>query len=614
MAKSNLKVVNKNFNENKPLRVAVYTRVSTNDQYINGVGIEAQFKEIKRDLEVYHEKYTFNEKKNYYKEGGQSGADEHRPELDRMIRDIDNGEIDIIIVYKIDRLFRKLLYLLQFIEGISKKGVFIKSINDKIDTTDNMGMVMLQFMGIIGDIERDNIRIRTIDGKKTKAEMGYYVGGGKTPFGYDLHDTPGGKKLKINDDEAKIVRRIFDMYVNQKNTLGEMARILTMEGIPTRDDRLKEKVRKENLNKDKHKEKYIDEHSENDRSLTHSKGTKKNNDGFWYSSSIRKILNREIYTGVYYYGMTTKEWDEENNKTVYIKNPKDIWIPFECPDILNDKSLYEEAQKLLEKNKILKPKSPYLFTGLIKCGECHKNYNGYKSSKGSLHYRCKGGMSGTPLKNRCKNSEISEDILFKYCWGELERNLSNPDNFKAIAFDKKKNKEIISKNNKRISEIASLINSKRNTLVNAIKNEAYAKDDFKRKVYSDMIVDLEKEISKLEVEDKNLRREISIINSNERKKDDIANFNEEHQKAIEGLTDKRKKQLIVKYIDEITKNVGKIKIRFNILDDLKGKDWRDGEEGEDKKLKSEHDFFDKNTLSIGDKEFKIKDILGKKFR
>jgi len=63
-----------------------------------------------------------------------------------MIRDIENGEIDIILVYKIDRLYRKLLYLLQFIETISKSGVFVKSIEDNIDTSDKMGMFMLQFM------------------------------------------------------------------------------------------------------------------------------------------------------------------------------------------------------------------------------------------------------------------------------------------------------------------------------------------------------------------------------------------------------------------------------------------------------------------------------------
>lgn len=609
MTKHNYKIVNKNFNEWKPLRVAVYTRVSTNDQYINWVWIESQFKEIKNELIARKDKYHFDDKKHYYKEWWQSGADEHRPELDKMVRDIENGEIDIVIVYKIDRLFRKLLYLLQFIEWISDKWVFLKSINDNVDTTDSMWLVMLQFMWIIWDIERDNIRIRTIDWKKTKAEMWYYVWWWKTPFWYDIHDTPWWKKLKINNDEAKIIRRIFDMYVNKKYTLWEITRTLTMEWIQTRDDRLKEKVQKENLDKDKHKEKYVSEY--NDRVLVHSKWTKKENDWFWYASSVRKILNKEIYTWIYYYWMTTKERNATTNKFKIIQKPRDTWIPFDCPIILEDTSLYDEAQKLLEKNKTVKTKSPYLFKSLIKCWKCWKNYNWYKSSKWTFHYRCKWWMSWNTLKVRCKNSEISEDLLFKYCWTELERNLSNPDNFKAIAFDKKKNKETIAKNNRRISEISSLLKSKRNTLINAIKNELNTNDDFKKKVYWDMIIEIEKEISKLELEDKDLRREISIINSNERKKDDIKNFNEEHQKAIDGLTDERKKQLIVKYIEEITKNIWKIKIRFNILDDLKWKDWREWEDGENKKLKSEQDFFEKNTISMRDSQKIIRNMWKK---
>lgn len=587
-------IVNKNFNDNKKLRVAVYTRVSTNDQYINWVWIDAQFSAIKKELNLNKDKYTFSKKKNYYEDWWKSWADEHRPELDRMIRDIDNWEIDIIIVYKIDRLFRKLLYLLQFIDSISLKWVFLKSINDKIDTSDKMWMFMLQFMWIIWDIERDNIRIRTIDWKKAKASKWYYVWWWKTPFWYDLHNTPWWKKLVINHNEAKVVNKIFNLYVNKNYTLWDIAKTLTMEGVPTRDDRLKLEVEKDNLNKENHNKKY------NENQVSLKKWTKKENDGKWYSSSIRKILRKEIYIWKYYYWITTKIWDKEKQKFIIVENEKENLIEFKSPTILKDISLYNEAQKILDKNIVKKTKSPYLFSWLIKCWVCWYSYNWYKSSKWTLHYRCKWWTTSSNLKVKCKNSEVSEDILFKYCWWELERNLSNPDNFKKVVFNEEKNKEIISNINKRITEISSLLKSKRNTLENAIINELEATNNLKKQIYSKKITEYEKEISKLEIEDKELRREISIIKSNEKKKDDIKKFNMEHQKAIESLTNDRKKELIKKYINTITKNLWKLRIRFNILDEFNWKDWREGWKWDNKKLKSHFDLFDVNTININD--------------
>ncbi len=606
MTKYNYKITNKNFNEDKPLRVAVYTRVSTTDQYVNWVWIDSQKKDIEYLIKGNKDKYTYSKNKHYYEDWGKSWADEHRPALDKMIRDIENWEIDIVIVYKIDRLFRKLLYLLQFIDNISKKWVFLKSVKDNIDTTDGMWMVMLQFMWIIWDIERDNIRIRTIDWKKTKASQWYYVWWWKTPFWYDLHDTPWWKKLIVNSDEAKIVNRIFDMYVNQKYTLWDISRTLTMEWIPTRDDRLIEDVYKENINKDKHKEKYKNEYwNIDDKNLLHKKWSKKVNDWKWYSSSIRKILKREIYTWKYYYGMTTKEWDEDKNIFHIVEKPKESWIEFDSPVILKDTSLFYDAKKLLSQNKVMKRKSPYLFSWLVTCWLCWYKYNWYKSSKGTFNYRCKWWMSWSNLKVRCRNAQISEAILYKYCWLELERNLSNPDNFKAIVFNEKKNKEIVSTLNKRISEIQKLLKFKRNTLENAIISELEATNEMKKNVYKMKIIDYEKEISKLEIEDKEKRREISIIKSNEKKRNDIKNFNEIHQNAVKNLDDEKKKDLIKKYIKIVTINPWKIIIRFNILDELEGKDWRDGEDWESKKLKWKNDFFNKYLINMRDWNYKL---------
>lgn len=611
MAKSvyDYEVNNKNYNENNKLRVAVYTRVSTNDQFMNWAWIEAQKAEIKKLIKANKDKYDFKEKKNYYEDWGQSWALEHRPELDRLIDDIANWEIDIIIVYKIDRLFRKLLLLLQFIDEISKSGVFIKSIHDNIDTSDKMWMVMLQFMWIIWDIERDNIRLRTIDWNITKARQWFYVWWWKTPFGYDLHPSIWWKKLKVNTDEAKVVNRIFDMYVNKGNTLWEIASILKSEWIPTRDDRLKEEVKKENADKDKYREKHSDIYDNDDEDenyefeLNYKKWTKKENDWKWYASSIRKILRNKMYIWFYEYWKTTKEWNKDTMSYDIVPNLEDNIVRFKCDDILKDASLFDEAQKILDRNLKAKPKSKYLFSWLMKCWLCWYSYNWYKSSKWTLHYRCKWGMSSSNLDVKCKNSEISEDLLFKYCWSELDKNLSDPEKFKAVVFDEEKNKELVADLNRRISKINTLIVKKKNNLENAIEMSLETTWDTKQ-IYLRKRDEYQEEITKLELESKDLRREISIIKSNEKKRDDIKNFYKEHEEAVKNLTDERKRQLIKKYISSILKNPWKLKMRFNIIDDLELEEW---ETEEDKSLKTSHDFFDKRSINIRDTILSFKD-------
>lgn len=595
------KIQNENKDSWKKLRVAVYTRVSTNDQYLNWVWLESQYGEIKRILKLKKDDYFFNEKKNYYEEKWESWADEHRPELDRMVSDIEKWEIDIIFVYKIDRLFRKLLYLLQFIEKISKRWVFLNSINDNIDTSDSRWMVMLQFMWIIWDIERDNIRLRTIDWKVTKARKWYYVWWWKTPFGYDLHSTPWWKKLKINNDEAKIVNRIYDMYINDDLSLWEIARRLTIEWIPTRDDRLKIRIEKDNSNIDKYKDKYKEENNGLEIDISHKKWTKKENDWMWHWSSIRKILSRSIYTWVYYYWATTKEWDEKQGKNIIVETPVNSRVEFECPEILKDTSLFDQAIRKIEKNKTMKKNTNYIFSWLIKCWLCHYWYNWYKTSNWTLWYRCKWWTSSWNLKHKCKNSELSEIKLYEYCWSELDRNLSNPDNFKSIVFNEAKNKEIIAEKNRRISELQKNIKLKETSLENAIIKELEATTNSRRIIYKRSIDAYEKQITEFELEENKLKKEISIIKSNERRIDDIKSFNSEHEKAVEWLTEHRKIELIKKYVEQIIRKPWKIVISFNIFDNLDWKDWREWEDSESVKTKTSMDFFDRRTLSLGDK-------------
>ena len=598
MNRKDYTINNKNLNSWKKLRVAIYTRVSTNDQFINWVWMESQFEEVMKEIKLNPEKYSFDEDNNHYKDWAQSWATEHRPELDRMMRDIKNWEIDIIIVYKIDRLFRKLLYLLQFIEKISKLNVFIKSMKDNINTSDKMGMFQLQFMWIIGDIERENIRMRTIDWKITKARKWYYVWWWKSSFWYDFRTSPSWTKISVNTDEAPIVKRIFDLYVKKWKTLWEISRILESEWIQTRDDRLKDKILKENTKLINFKDKNdIDEED-----LNFKKWTKKEYEWVWYSTSIRRILSNPMCIWYTLYWKTTKEWNETEQKYITVNNPPEKVIKIPCPEILDKKDFYlfEEAWKLLEKNKKSKAKSSrYIFSWLVKCGLCWYSYNWYPTWKWkkTSSYRCKWWMSWSNLKSRCKNKELSEDLMFKYCWAELERNLSNPDNFKSSVYNKVDNKEIIRGLNKRLTTLWKLIISKSAAIDKADKRILQAKNIKEEERLQNYVEEFENEIMIWEVEIQEIKKQISDINNLERKSKDVKSFSEQHNDILKGLSKRKKVELIKKYVNKIIRSPWKITCDFNFLDKFDWRDWRDWDNWEDKKAKSSVDFLDMREYS-----------------
>ena len=107
-------------NENKIFRTAIYIRVSTPERTSNWVSTSAQEKEILKYIEFHKDKYVINKEKHIYIDDWYSWASENRPELKKMIEDAKNKEFDIILVWKIDRYFRKTLFLLQYIEELTK--------------------------------------------------------------------------------------------------------------------------------------------------------------------------------------------------------------------------------------------------------------------------------------------------------------------------------------------------------------------------------------------------------------------------------------------------------------------------------------------------------------
>lgn len=185
---------------------AIYIRVSTDYQAEEGYSIDAQ----KEQLSAYCiskgiKKYEF------YIDGGWSGSNIERPEIQRLIRDVKENKISHVIVYKLDRLSRSQKDTLYLIEDVfNPHGVDFVSLNESMDTSTPMGRLMLGILSAFAQLERENIRMRTRMGMKERVKEGYWMGGGRVPFGYDYDKEKG---ILVPNKDADKVREIYRLYI-----------------------------------------------------------------------------------------------------------------------------------------------------------------------------------------------------------------------------------------------------------------------------------------------------------------------------------------------------------------------------------------------------------------
>lgn len=222
------------------LTVAIYARVSTDEQAEN-FSIPAQL-ELLRSYCHSMGYVIFDE----YVDAGYSGTTQNRPDLQRLLNDAEEGKIQVILVYRIDRFFRSVKDLLLIVDHLDGLGVSFRSVTEPFDTTNPIGKFMLSLLGSIAQLERDTFIERSRMGKMRRAEEGYVVLT-HPPFGYD-YIIPGRKTgengirrnkgergyLIINDEEAETVVLIFKEYIKPDSSTYSVAELLTKLGKKTK--------------------------------------------------------------------------------------------------------------------------------------------------------------------------------------------------------------------------------------------------------------------------------------------------------------------------------------------------------------------------------------------
>jgi len=206
-------------------RCAVYTRKSSEE------GLDMEFNSLDAQREAC-EAYVVSQKAegwvpvpDRYDDGGFSGGTLERPALQRLLADIEAGRVDIVVVYKIDRLSRSLMDFAKLVEVFERKGVTFVSVTQSFNTTTSMGRLTLNMLLSFAQFEREVIGERIRDKFAASRRKGMWMGGW-APLGYDVKD----RKLVINETEAKVVRRIFDRFVKCGSPT-IIVRELTAEGF-----------------------------------------------------------------------------------------------------------------------------------------------------------------------------------------------------------------------------------------------------------------------------------------------------------------------------------------------------------------------------------------------
>lgn len=495
-------------------RVAIYLRVSTQEQATEWFWLDSQERILKSFIEANKDNEWELWKSLIYVDEWISWASNisERPALTKLKKDIIDWKVDIVLVWKIDRLFRKTRYLLEFIEFLKKYDVNFISKNENIDLKTHTWNLVLTMIWAIAEMERETIKERTMEGRISKALQWYFVFW-TPPFWYETYEDWKGKRLRVNQEEAELVKMIFDLFINQDMTASAIRTYLTSLNIWTREAREKDKISKN----------YI------------------------HYSFVNKILKNEAYIWKYYFLKTKStnwEWREK-------PRPKSEWLSFDCDRIIDDET-FNKAQEKLKKWKVMNWRwETHLFTWLLKCGICERSFVHYKSKKWTSNYRCNWKNKTKVWSDiLCNNRDVSEAKLLINIWEQLDKILRNPKDFlNAYIKLEKDQTEVIKELEKELLTMNSELDKKEKAIKNWLKRQL--QDEVNFDSYNDIILEFTNEKIAL-LERKNIIEEkLSSLMSISQVKEVIERLSKIYNERYWKLDNNEKEDFIREVIDKI---------------------------------------------------------------
>ena len=386
--------------------IALYIRLSRDDGNDESLSVSNQ-----RKILLEYVKQSFLGEQvlvDTYIDDGQSGTDYERPDFQRMIQDVEKGRINCIICKNLSRAFRNYSDQGFFLENFFPRHAvrFIALADPAIDTfldPDAINGMEVPINGLMNDRyaykTSSDIR-RTFDSKRRNGE---FIGA-FAPFGYKK-DPENKNRLIVDPEAAQIVQDIFRWYVYGDNS---------QKVISNESGRLHEEE-KGGMSKEGIAHKLNDLGIPNPTAYKRSKGMKyhnpqtSQNDGLWRGTSIAAILKNEMYLGIMVQGKQKVISYKVHDRVLV---PENEWYRVSgTHQPIIDKELFDLAQEIQAKDIRRAPgkRQNYLFSGFLKCADCHKSMT-RKSVKGRyVYYNC--STYKRKSKNKCSAHSIRLDIL-----------------------------------------------------------------------------------------------------------------------------------------------------------------------------------------------------------
>src|SRR6202167_3344267 len=213
---------------NPVMRCAIYTRKSSEE------GLEQSFNSLDAQRES-SEAFMLSQRQEgwhvvptRYDDGGHSGGSMERPALKRLLEDVEAKKVNVIVVYKVDRLTRSLSDFAKIVEALDARGVSFVSVTQQFNTTSSMGRLTLNILLSFAQFEREVTGERIRDKIAASKKKGMWMGG-VIPLGYDLKE----RKLVVNPNDAKLVVRLFHLYL-ELGCVSKLKERLGQEGIKSK--------------------------------------------------------------------------------------------------------------------------------------------------------------------------------------------------------------------------------------------------------------------------------------------------------------------------------------------------------------------------------------------
>jgi len=324
-----------------PVRCAIYTRKSTTE------GLDSDFNTLdaqRESAEHYiraqaHQNWTILPA--HYDDGGFTGANIERPALKRLLDDLERGDLDMVVVYKVDRLSRSLLDFARLMERFDKKGVGFVSVTQNFDTSSSMGRLVLNVLLSFAQFEREMIAERTRDKIQAARRRGKWTGG-QVSLGYGID--PDRRGLVVVPKEAEVVRTIFDLYL-QTHSIGFVTERLNELGITTK------------------------------RHVSKKTGRVRGGRS-WNKSSVYQVLRNPLYIG------KVRSADGELHEGEH-----DSLVSVEAFEKVAETMSQRSTGRIRRSRK-----TEYILTGLLRCGPCDaamtSSRGTSRNGKRYRYYRC----------------------------------------------------------------------------------------------------------------------------------------------------------------------------------------------------------------------------------